>query len=116
MAKRAVPPESTQTNSGGPSPLPESIRHGMEVTMGADFSQVRIHTGAHVQGIGAVAYTQGDDIHFASGAYQPHTDDGLRLIGHELAHVVQQRAGAKIPKLPAGTVDTTDSAPPVSGE
>ena len=57
--------------------------------MGADFSQVRIHTGSHVLGIGVVAYTQGNDIHFAPGSYQPHTDDGLRLIGHELAHVVR---------------------------
>ena len=40
--------------------------------------------------------TKGDEIHFAPGAYNPGSLQGQRLLGHELAHVVQQRKG--VPK------------------
>lgn len=43
--------------------------------------------------MGALAYTQGSDIHFARGQYQPGSAAGDELLGHELAHVVQQSAG-----------------------
>ena len=33
------------------------------------------------------------DIVFGSGAFAPRTRDGRRIIAHELAHVIQQRAG-----------------------
>ncbi|MFG2196100.1 DUF4157 domain-containing protein [Streptomyces sp. NPDC048639] len=35
----------------------------------------------------------GDDMVFASGRYRPHTRWGRELLAHELAHVLQQRAG-----------------------
>jgi hypothetical protein len=35
----------------------------------------------------------GTDIYFAPGRYQPDTVRGQQLLGHELTHVVQQRAG-----------------------
>ncbi len=35
----------------------------------------------------------GQDLHFAPGKYSPASSHGQELIGHELAHVVQQRAG-----------------------
>lgn len=44
-----------------------------------------------------MAFTQGEHIHFAPGQYQPHTAQGKRLLGHELAHVVQQREGRVAP-------------------
>jgi len=43
--------------------------------------------------LGAQAYTQGTDIHFAPGQYQPSSQGGQELLGHELAHVVQQADG-----------------------
>ncbi len=43
--------------------------------------------------MGAQAFTQGENIHFAPGQYAPHSNTGMELIGHELAHVVQQREG-----------------------
>src|SRR5207244_7839263 len=57
--------------------------------------------------LGAVAYTQGSDLHFAPGTYQPETAGGQQLLGHELAHVVQQRAGgvATVQHKGAPTVD-----------
>ncbi len=57
---------------------------------GADFSDVQIHHGDGVaESMGAEAATQGDDVHVAA-----HRDpEDKRLLGHELAHVVQQREG-----------------------
>jgi hypothetical protein len=60
---------------------------------GADFASVRMHEGPQVTDMGAAAYTQGADIHFAPGQYQPGSQGGQELIGHELAHVVQQSQG-----------------------
>ncbi len=41
----------------------------------------------------ATAFTHGNDIYFAPGAYQPSSDTGRRTIAHELSHVAAQRAG-----------------------
>jgi len=43
--------------------------------------------------LGALAYAQGNEVHFAPGQFKPDNQAGQELIGHELAHVVQQRAG-----------------------
>lgn len=40
-----------------------------------------------------LALTEGTDVHFAPGTYQPGTPGGDHLIAHELAHVAQQRRG-----------------------
>jgi hypothetical protein len=79
--------------SGGGKPLPETVRRKMEAAFGADFSNVRVHIGPQAERIGALAFTVGGDIYFAPGRYQPETLRGQQLLGHELAHVVQQRAG-----------------------
>jgi hypothetical protein len=78
---------------GGGAELPSETRDKMEGSFGADFSQVRIHEGAHVDDVGALAYAQGADLHFAPGQYQPFSEAGQQLLGHELAHVVQQSEG-----------------------
>jgi Domain of unknown function (DUF4157) len=74
-------------------PLPDEVRAHMELAFGADFSRVRVHTGPQAERIGAIAFTTGNDIYFAPGRFQPNTVQGKLLIGHELAHVVQQRQG-----------------------
>lgn len=74
-------------------PLPRDVQAKMEAALGANFSDVRIHVGPEASAIGAIAFTWGSDIHFAPGQYNPHTPHGQFLLGHELAHVVQQRAG-----------------------
>lgn len=43
--------------------------------------------------LGAVAFTQGEQIHVAPGHWAPHSAAGRELIGHEVAHVLQQRSG-----------------------
>src|SRR5215471_5304667 len=83
--------------SGGGSPLEPGARSFLEERMGADFSDVRVHTGARAdesaRSINAQAYTVGTDVVFRSGAYQPDTPGGRHVLAHELAHVMQQKAG-----------------------
>lgn len=73
--------------------MPEVVQEKMESAFKADFSNVKIHEGNKAESVGALAYTQGDEIHFAQGKYKPDTQSGQELLGHELAHVVQQRQG-----------------------
>ncbi len=79
--------------SGGGRPLADTLRSKMEAALGADFSAVRVHVGPQAERIGALAFTTGTDIYFAPGRYQPESAHGQQLIGHELAHVIQQRQG-----------------------
>lgn len=83
--------------SGGGSPLDAGTRTFMEERFGHDFSDVRVHTDARAsasaQSVQANAYTVGRDVVFRSDQWSPHTDAGRRTLAHELAHVVQQKAG-----------------------
>jgi hypothetical protein len=74
-------------------PLPEAVRQKMEHAFRTNFSDIRIHEGPQASVLGADAYTQGTHIHFAPGAYQPSSVSGQHLLGHELAHVLQQQEG-----------------------
>lgn len=78
--------------SGG-QPLPGPVLAKMEAAFSADFSSVRIHVGPQASRIGAIAFTTGNDIYFTPGRYQPNSIQGQQLLGHELAHVIQQRQG-----------------------
>jgi predicted SprT family Zn-dependent metalloprotease len=80
------------TEIGG-QPLPTNVRQKMESFFGASFADVRVHVGPQATSIGALAFTQGSHIHFAPGQYNPASPQGQQVLGHELAHVVQQRAG-----------------------
>jgi len=95
--------------SGG-WPLPRDIQAKMEAALGASFSDVRIHVGPEVPAIGALAFTWGSNIHFAPGQYNPHTPQGQFLLGHELTHVVQQRAGRVANPFGSGVAVVQDHA------
>jgi len=77
--------------------LSESERRFFEPRFNRDFSEVRIHTDSRAaesaKQINARAYTTGSNIVFDDGQYQPHSEQGRRLLAHELTHVVQQRGG-----------------------
>ena len=85
--------------SGSGAPLAPNTRDHMEETFGADFSGVRVHTGAASaamsEQIGARAFTYGTDIHFNDGEFTPGTERGTHLLAHELTHVVQQNSGVR---------------------
>jgi hypothetical protein len=95
---------------GGGRPLPDPVRGKMEAALGANFSDVRVHVGPQAERIGAIAFTVGSDIYFAPGRFQPDTMPGQQLLGHELAHVVQQRAGRVRNPLGSGLAVVQDHA------
>src|ERR1700686_2772668 len=76
-------------------PLNPSVRWFMESRFGLALDDVRVHTcpqaHAAAQTLNARAFTVGKDIFFAEGEYAPQSARGLRLLAHELVHVVQQR-------------------------
>ncbi len=74
-------------------PLPERLRTYLGQATGWDFADVRVHLGNLPERNGAVAFNHGSDLYFSPQTYNPASAEGLRLIGHELAHVVQQREG-----------------------
>ena len=96
--------------AAGGRALPEALRGKMEAALGADFAEVRVHVGPQAERIGAIAFTLGSDIYFAPGRYQPETLPGQQLVGHELAHVVQQRAGRVKNPLGSGIAVVQDHA------
>ncbi|MBB6735616.1 DUF4157 domain-containing protein [Cohnella sp. CBP 2801] len=87
-----------QRKSPGSNQLPAEVQAKMESAFGADFSDVKIHANSSAaNNVGALAYAQGNEIHFAPGQYNPHSQRGQQMIGHELTHVIQQKAGRVAP-------------------
>lgn len=75
-------------------PLDAATRAFMEPRFEYDFSRVRVHidtkAAESARAVGALAYTVGQDVVFGTGQHALWSDAGLRLIAHELTHVVQQ--------------------------
>jgi pyrrolidone-carboxylate peptidase len=90
-------PAATLPDAAGGAPLPADLRAFFEPRIGADFGDVRVHTGAQAdasaRAFAARAYTLGRDVVFGAGEYQPQRAAGRELIAHELVHVAQQRRG-----------------------
>lgn len=95
---------------GGGQPLPAAVLQRMEEFFGTSFADVRVHVGPQAASIGALAFTMGSDLYFAPGKYDPHSAHGQRLLGHELTHVVQQRAGRVRNPLGGGVAVVQDPA------
>ena len=96
--QHAMPALNTpgEDTSGGTDAtgMPARLRSKMENALGADFAEVRVNTGsARAAELGALAFTQGSEVHVAPGQWAPETTKGQELLGHELTHVVQQREG-----------------------
>jgi Domain of unknown function (DUF4157) len=86
--------QTSQNSSGSRSSMPAPVRSKMENSFGTSFSDVNIHADSpQATSIGALAFTQGSNVHFAPGQYNPQSSSGQALLGHELTHVVQQRSG-----------------------
>ncbi len=87
------------SDAGAGAALDSQIKKPMEAQLGADLSRVRIHSGASAAGMNRTlnsrAFAFDQSIYFGEGEYRPHTDQGNRLLAHELAHTVQQRSGDK---------------------
>jgi hypothetical protein len=81
-------------------PLDPALRRDMEQRFGHDFSEVRVHSGTaaqqSAQDMNAIAYTVGHNIVFGADRFAPGTQEGQRLLAHELTHVVQQSGSGGI--------------------
>jgi hypothetical protein len=106
----ALPPTFRLRPGGTGQRLPEPVQRKMEAFFGADFSAVRVHVGPEASSIGALAFAHGTDLYFAPGQYAPGSQHGQRLLGHELTHVVQQRAGRVRNPLGQGIAVVQDPA------
>lgn len=97
-------------------PLDKTTREYMEPRFGHDFTNVRIHTDARAsesaQAVNARAYTVGNKVVLGSGQYAPTTTSGRELLGHELAHTIQQESSRSAPPSsdPNGVFESTASA------
>lgn len=95
-APAAVPVSAQRLSAtkGQGSALPAATLREMSQAFGQDFHNVRIHTTSQAeelnQDLRAQAFTNGQDVYFGPGKYNPETTDGKRLLAHELTHVVQQ--------------------------
>jgi hypothetical protein len=87
-------------------PLAGPFQQKLEGAMGADFSQVRVHTNAQSdqlnRSLSARAFTTGHHIFFKQGEYNPNSRQGQELIAHEATHVLQQNPNV-LQRQPAST-------------
>jgi hypothetical protein len=106
----AIPPQPSERSAhdGAPAaqrapgqPLDPGTQVYFESTFGFDFSRVKVRTDAAAAqsalAANANAYTIGELIVFGAGQFSPGTSEGVRLLSHELAHVVQQAGGGAPP-------------------
>ncbi|WP_440957095.1 eCIS core domain-containing protein [Methanosarcina sp. Mfa9] len=81
-------------------PLSKSERAYFEPRFGYDFSQVRLQTDSMAvkaaRAVNSRAFTVGQDMVFGEGKYAPEIEHGIRLLAHELIHIVQQRSAYPI--------------------
>jgi len=81
-----------ESSRGGGSTMDDNTRENMEGAFGADFSNVRIHTGSEAadltNSVQARAFTTGSDIYFNEG----ESPQNQELLAHELTHTIQQGA------------------------
>jgi hypothetical protein len=87
--------QQINATKGSGSSMDGNTQSFMQSRFGADFSDVKIHTGDDAvqmsREMRAQAFTVGNDIFFNSGRYNPESESGKYLLAHELTHVVQQK-------------------------
>ncbi|MGH9508412.1 MAG: DUF4157 domain-containing protein [Terriglobales bacterium] len=106
-----VPPIVHEVLRSPGQPLDPATRAFFEPRFGHDFSRVRVHTDARAadsaRAVNALAYTVGPNVVFGATQYAPTNVVGIRLLAHELTHVVQQSGGN--PRVQAQAVETSDN-------
>lgn len=101
--------QPVQRQADNQTGIPDAVKQRMEDSFGTDFSGVRVHPeSSKAPEVGALAYTQGTDIHFAPGQFKPDTTAGQQLLGHELTHVIQQAEGRVQPTTEVGGMSVND--------
>lgn len=100
IQKRDIQPQQQTINRTG---IPTQMKLDFERRSGLSFDDVRVHYNSDQPAkIGALAYTQGNQVHIGPGQEQH--------LRHELGHVVQQKRGLVQPTTWAGGLPINDSA------
>ncbi|MGN6417430.1 MAG: Rossmann-like fold-containing protein [Pseudobacter sp.] len=112
---------SLNQSKGGGSSMSPQLRQGMESAFGADFSGVKIHTGNTAvemsKSLNAQAFTHGNDIYFNSNKFSPDTNQGQKLLAHELTHTIQQGSSSAVvnrSSLVQRDCETPEESPPAA--
>jgi hypothetical protein len=96
---------------GAGTDLDPGVREDLSPELGDDLADVRVHTDGEAdrlsRAVRAEAFTTGRDVFFRAGRYDPASNEGRKLLAHELTHVVQQRGA-----LPAAELAISDPAEP----
>ncbi|MGB9927626.1 MAG: DUF4157 domain-containing protein [Methanosarcina sp.] len=94
--------ELLQTMRKSNTGMPDNLKAGVESLSGIDMSDVRVHYNSSKPAeVGALAYTQGTNIHVAPGQE--------KYLPHEAWHVVQQKQGRVQPTMQMRGVLVNDS-------
>lgn len=96
--QQAPPPADTQAKprrkGGNTTGLPDVVKAKMERLTGMDLSGMKVKANSSFATKNkAKALIKGSELHFAPGQFNPGSQQGQQLIGHELAHVKQQAQG-----------------------
>ena len=93
---------------GGGAPLVAGVRAPLQRAFGRGLGQVRVHASPEAawaaRSVRARAFTLGKDIWFGAGEYRPGDPGGRRLLAHEVAHAVEQRAVSSLDGVRVGAV------------
>ena len=99
VQKKTAPLIQKKNNTG----LPDNVKSGIESLSGMSMDHVKVHYNSPKPAqLNAHAYTQGSDIHVASGQ-EKH-------VAHEAWHVVQQAQGRVKPTTSVAGQAVNDSA------
>lgn len=105
---------SLEADLGPGAPLDRATASRMSAALGADFSSVRIHSGAvaaaKAADVGALAFAVGNNVVLGSGAPAAGSIAGDALLAHELAHTAQQAGALGDPAARLAPIEIEDSA------
>ena len=103
--------------SGKELKAPDSVMTSLEEAMRVRLNSIHMVESPDVSALGVKAYAQGDTVHFATGQFRPDTEEGRKLIGHEFAHIVQQRQdNTKVAETPVLESASLEHSADVIGE
>jgi hypothetical protein len=111
----AFPPIIHEVLRSPGGPLDADVRAFMEQRFEHDFSRVTVHTDAKAaesaRAVNALAFTAGKKVVFGAGVYSPRSEQGIRILGHELTHVVQQSSviNGQMPNRVSSSNDSFES-------
>lgn len=103
-----------QARRGNGTALPPDVAEQMGAGFGADFSNVRLHTGTESAELNsrlqARAFTVGNDI-FLGNDTNIRSSEGQELLAHELTHTIQQEGPARLARRKVAMSNVADEGP-----